>query len=234
MEEDGNDAQPAQFYEHLPGKGACVDSIAYYTRDLADCNLRMKKLQQEKFKIAKRGFRKSNEGNGAQDDWYTRPLGWAKSGAHKAAEGLREEFEVLSDDSVWEQSGLCNEDREFPFRMNRNGYGSFSAQSNQYRNESPLVDEDHLKEESLTSPNNISEGQLSHSRRRIRKSYMWLRAILWRIGVDFLADGLDIFRNSTGKLYFVLRPILFIHHYTSLRSIADSCHYGHLSVRCCC
>mmetsp|Transcript_10769 Transcript_10769/g.23042 ORF Transcript_10769/g.23042 Transcript_10769/m.23042 type:complete len:1479 (+) Transcript_10769:104-4540(+) len=197
MEEDGKDAQPAQFYEHLPGKGACVDSIAYYTRDLADCNLRMKKLQQEKFKIARRGFRKSSEGNGAQDDWYTRPLGWAKSGAHKAAEGLRVEFEVLSEDDVWEQSGLCDNDREFPFCTNRTGYGSFSTQPNHCWNESPLVEEDHLKEESLTSPNNISEGQLSHSRRRIRKSYMCLRAVLWRIGVDFLADGLDIFRNST-------------------------------------
>ena len=210
MDEDGEETNTASVYDILPGKGECVDSIAYYTRDLADGNLKMKKLQQEKFEIAETGlsFYRKDGGKVGPDDWFTAPLSWAKNGAQMAAEGLRDEFEVLSEEDVWEQSGICGrEDDVLDNCVKRSpGYGSFSSDTKQSANGTPLVEDDRLidSDERLrdgTAEEDKMPPRRSSTRQRLHRSYLWLRGIAWRMGVDFLADGLDIFRNQTGESF---------------------------------
>lgn len=189
-DDDDEDAFP-EFYDELPGKGEKVDSISYYIKDLALCNLRMQDLQKEKLRIAQGGGDTTQLGIGME--WYTETLVWAKQNAKMAAEGLREEFEVLID-----------EDEPLPGHEDHTMYGSF--ETNNYRkskkSETSLVRQDHLvAEEPLGSDSSDSEPTARcHnfvSKRRHSKAYQWLRAMLWRGGVDFLAAGLDEVRNST-------------------------------------
>jgi len=161
------------FYDDLPGKGEMVDSISYYIKDLAQCNLKMQELQKEKLGIAK------GEGDtqrmGAGMEWYTDTLVWAKQNAKMAAEGLREEFEVLLD-----------EEEPDP-REGTVGYGSFQTDERK-KSESPLVKEDHLLTGCLPCDYGDSDPTPTCRNcvrsRRHSKAYKWLRAMLWRGGVS--------------------------------------------------
>jgi len=173
-------------YDELPGKGEMVDSISYYIKDLAQCNLKMQGLQEEKLRIAQGGG--DTQRMGAGMEWYTDTLVWAKQNAKMAAEGLRDEFEVLLD-----------EEEPVP-REGTLGYGSFQTDERQ-KSDSPLVNEDHLITDCLPRDSSDSDPTPTCRKcvppRRHYKAYKWLRALLWRGGVDFLAAGLDEVRNST-------------------------------------
>jgi hypothetical protein len=191
---DDEDAEEVK--DELPDKGECVDSISYYTLDLALCNIRLKKMQQQKFQIAETGSsirlsdQDGNAANGHDFEWYNRPLGWAKTGAAKAAEGIRDEFEVLS-----EEDELFRE-KEFK------AYGALMSQSSEKK--APLVQDDHYVDSDKVESSGVfrcgSQPDTSSSRRRrFRRLHLWMRALLWRIGFDFLAAGLDEVRDRTGE-----------------------------------
>ena len=180
--DDGEITDFPDFYDELPGKGAMVDSITYYIKDLAQCNVKMQKLQKEKLRIAQGGG--DIHRMGAAMEWYTDTLVWAKQNAKIAAEGLREEFEVLLDE---EDSAPSDNNSE---------YGSI--QSNERpKSKAPLVKEDHLVTKCIVCDSDNAPIPSCVQTRRRSKAYRWLRALLWRGGVDFLAAGLDEVRNST-------------------------------------
>eukprot|EP00986_Skeletonema_menzelii_P015870 scaffold12865_cov152-Skeletonema_menzelii.AAC.7 len=179
------------FYDELPAKGKLVDSIAYYIKDLAQCNLQMQKLQKEKLRIAQGG---GDMRKGSAMEWYTDTLVWAKQNAKIAAEGLREEFEVLLDEDE-------PANREILARDNTDTYGSFRIDGHK-KSKSALVQEDHLGTNGIACDSGDLDTARScspcdSSTRRRSKAYRWLRTLLWRGGVDFLAAGLDEVRNST-------------------------------------
>jgi len=188
--DDGEITSFPDFYDELPGKGKMVDSISYYIKDLAQCNLKMKKLQREKLRIAQGG---GDVRRGSAMEWYTDTLVWAKQNAKIAAEGLREEFEVLLDEDE-------PVPRETPRRDDTGTYGSLQTDGNK-KSEAPLVNEDHLVTNCLACDSGDSDISPTCTpcipARRQSKAYQWLRAMLWRGGVDFLAAGLDQVRNST-------------------------------------
>ena len=183
---DGNgDINFPDLYDVLPGKGEIVDSIAYYIKDLAQCNLKMQELQKAKLLIAQAGGDIQRMGAGME--WYTDTLVWAKKNAKMAAESLREEFEVLLDEE------------EPATREGTAGYGSIQADG---KSDAPLVKEDHLITDCLATDSGDSDStpitcSSCVPSRRHSKAYQWLRTLLWRVGVDFLAAGLDEVRNST-------------------------------------
>jgi hypothetical protein len=210
---------PEEVKDRLPDKGECVDSISYYTLDLALCNIRLKKMQQEKFQIAETGLsirrsdRRGEKANGHDFEWYNMPLGWAKTGAAKAAEGIRDEFEVL------------NEEDELFREKELKAYGTLTGQTLEKR--APLVQEDHLVDSDTKASRSEPSGLFrdgasrveppSAPRRRFSRPHMWMRALLWRMGFDFLAAGLDEVRDRTGEFSIVSRFVyLEINSYHSL------------------
>lgn len=178
------------FYDELPPKGQLVDSISYYIKDLAQCNLQMQKLQKEKLRIAQGG---GDIRRGSAMEWYTDTLVWAKENAKIAAEGLREEFEVLLDEEEPTRHDIIARD-------NTGTYGSFRTDGHK-KSRSPLVKEDHLETNGIACDSDDLDTARSCTpcspARRRSKAYRWLRTLLWRGGVDFLAAGLDEVRNST-------------------------------------
>ena len=160
-------------YYTLPEKGQRVDSIAYYTLDLALGNIRMRELQQEKFRIAKTGTSPRQRNTFAHDvvdqpdcNWYRAPLKSMKHSAKLVAEGLRYEFEVSGEEDYL-GDGISN-------------YGSFSAlpeiprYTKSKEKNTPLVNESHLQEHGTPSPSKKS--------RRRNRPHTFLRAIAWRMG----------------------------------------------------
>eukprot|EP00581_Thalassiosira_minuscula_P003127 CAMPEP_0183746620 /NCGR_PEP_ID=MMETSP0737-20130205/66850_1 /TAXON_ID=385413 /ORGANISM="Thalassiosira miniscula, Strain CCMP1093" /LENGTH=1283 /DNA_ID=CAMNT_0025982321 /DNA_START=48 /DNA_END=3899 /DNA_ORIENTATION=+ len=231
-----SETYPTEIYDNLPDKGECVDSILYYTLDLATCNRRMKTLQEEKFRIAETGS-STRCGAGIDDsneDWYVKPLGMLKTNAAMAAEGLREEFEVSGEDdylgdgvtptkygSVSISYNTSNMERRAPNSSARHG----NAGDKRVR----LVEEDHLNDSvsgadkclrtvgsTVRDTDSVGSMSISISQPRRKKTryhnsrtYAWLRAILWRMGVDFLAAGLDEVRNRTDVVVdHVSRPCM--------------------------
>mmetsp|Transcript_16842 Transcript_16842/g.36372 ORF Transcript_16842/g.36372 Transcript_16842/m.36372 type:complete len:1185 (+) Transcript_16842:163-3717(+) len=235
---DENDLDyPTEVYGSLPDKGECVDSILYYTCDLAIGNRRMKKLQEEKFLIAETGNSpRHSMSKGDRDgvdesncDWYAQPLGMLKTSAAMAAEGLRSEFEVSGEDdylgdgvtrSVGYGSVSC------PHNVSSGRSTTLSSVSRQQGSTSDkkasLMGEDHLTDSDghpyredtvVADPGapiingedgedydaSIGEIPSSSRRKNIYRSrpYVWFRALLWRMGVDFLAAGLDEVRSRT-------------------------------------
>jgi len=213
-EKDQEGDLPTEKYETLPDKGECVDSILYYTLELANCNQRLKKLQQEQFRIAETGNSAARRGiNGFDEssyDWYAQPLGMLKRGAARTAEGLREEFEVSG-----EEDYLGNE-------VSGDGSVSISTSSKdggRVRQRGPekrarLVNEDHLSESDRYgigvvisvsdlypsgsgSREDFGGAAARRRKHRYQRPYTWQRALLWQMGVDFLAAGLDEVRNQT-------------------------------------
>lgn len=189
---DGSFNDFPDFYDELPGKGEMVDSISYYIKDLAQCNLKMQKLQKEKLRIAQGG---DDVRLGSAMEWYTDTLVWAKQNAKIAAEGLREEFEVLLDEEE-----PVPRDRETLPRDNST-YGSMRLDGNEKsgneKSKAPLVKQDHLVQDSSGDSETTVTCTPCIPRERQSKAYQLLRATLWRGGVDFLAAGLDEVRNST-------------------------------------
>lgn len=184
--DDDDETTFPDFYDELPGKGEMVDSISYYIKDLAQCNLQMQKLQKEKLRIAQGGG--DIQRSGAGMEWYTETLVWAKENAKVAAESLQEKFHVFLD-----------EDEPFP-REGRTKYGSFQTSDHRRKSEASLVHEDHLVTDGASDSGDTDTTQKKcHciSLRRHSKADQWLRTLLWRGGVDFLAAGLDDVRNST-------------------------------------
>ena len=210
--------EDGEVYAVLPNKGECVDSIQYYTRDLANCNFKMKVLQAEKFRIAETGNspRRKIEGplgQGLMDesncDWYSQPLGMLKTGAAAAAEGLREEFEVSGEEDYLGDSVTSAVPRYGA--MSSSSYAGPLAKGSKRRS-SPemkrarlvdndrLVDSDDQIDSSSVSFDGVELPQQVQSTKQkggFLKPHNWLRALLWRMGVDFLAAGLDEVRNST-------------------------------------
>ncbi|KAL7481386.1 hypothetical protein ACHAW6_007069 [Cyclotella cf. meneghiniana] len=213
---------PEEVKDQLPDKGECVDSISYYTLDLALCNIRLKKMQQEKFQIAETGLsmrrsdRYGKKSNEHDFEWYNMPLGWAKTGAAKAAEGIRDEFEVL------------NEEDELFREKELKEYGTLTGQTLEKR--APLVQEDHLVDSdakaSSSEPSGVfQEGASrmeppSSPRRRFSRPHMWMRALLWRMGFDFLAAGLDEVRDRTDVVVdSVTRPSMSSTGFVTFKTI---------------
>mmetsp|Transcript_29380 Transcript_29380/g.66372 ORF Transcript_29380/g.66372 Transcript_29380/m.66372 type:complete len:1055 (-) Transcript_29380:9-3173(-) len=185
--DDGDGCASKVVYETLPEKGQRVDSIAYYTLDLALGNIEMRELQQEKFRIAETGTSPRQRNTLVDDgideshcDWYGAPLKSMKQSAKLVAEGLRYEFEVSGEEDYL-GDGLS--------------YGSFSSSPEipQYtkskEKDAPLVNESHLQEPETPSPS-----KKSRSRNR---PHAFLRALAWRMGIDFLSSMLDYVRTKT-------------------------------------
>ena len=184
--DDGDeDNSPMEVYDNLPEKGEVVDSILYYTCDLANSNIQMKALQSEKFMIADTGTSPRKNGDSDRDDWYAHPLSMLQSSAAMAAEGLREEFEVGEEDYL-SGNGI-------------NEYGSINTRSVPRRSprREPLIN----GEASSVLNKDGDEGSTVSSQQRtryhMRRPYIWLRSIMWRMGVDFLSASLDEVKNKT-------------------------------------
>ena len=219
---DKNDPDyPTEVYVDLPGKGECVDSILYYTRDLANCNLKMLKLQEEKFRIAETGISPRHGGDGvsvdkSNCDWYAPPLGMLKTGAAMAVEGLRDEFEVSGEEDYF------GDGVEGSHGMDYGSMSGASASTSRQRSiekkvalcdEYQLTDFDgHPAVIAVSSFENGEDATMSSSRRRKHRyrvrPHLWLRALLWRMGVDFLATGLEEVRDRTDVVVdSVTRPV---------------------------
>ena len=212
---DDSTKYPDQVYDNLPDKGERVDSIMYYTCDLADSNIKMKKLQEEKFRIAETG-RRADGGiiEESNCDWYAHPLSLFKEGAATAAEGLREEFEVGEDD-YFGGGGVERVDYgSMSFTTHHRGVGGVgNGRSNNNPRREPLMQDDHLSdadqaagggEAAFAVPidgEGTDGGESTSSRRKKTRyrsrPYMFVRSVLWQMGVDFLAAGLDEVRNRT-------------------------------------
>jgi hypothetical protein len=209
--DDTSEDYPEHITDHLPDKGEIVDSISYYTLDLALCNIRMQKLQYAKFQIAITGRNQDGDHGGSvhgDDDhfqWYEKPLVWAKTEATRAAEGIREEFEVLG-----EEDALFQGKRASLYGSTSTVTKRRSLSSQQAEKRAPLVEEDHLTTDgaSTSSVGDETTGVFrdgekvkssSCSRRHLSRSYTWLRSLLWSMGFDFLAAGLDEVRDRTGE-----------------------------------
>ncbi|KAL7554625.1 hypothetical protein ACHAWF_018127 [Thalassiosira exigua] len=218
LAKDDEDSAVVEAYDIMPDKGEIVDSISYYTHDLASCNLRMKRLQEEKFLIAETG--NASHGRYAADasncDWYTQPLGMLKTSAAMAAEGLREEFEVSGEedylgDGIPSGGGGGAGYGSTATYYERSDSSQSASRQRLSEKKTRLIDEDHLEDDerradvnstaSSAVPPEDTEVRPSEKKKRKKKfyhrPYTWLRAILWRMGVDFLAAGLDEVRNRT-------------------------------------
>jgi hypothetical protein len=203
---DDETESPEHITDQLPDKGECVDSISYYTLDLALCNIRMKKMQLEKLGVAETGLsmRPTDEDGAKTDQWY-QPLGWAKDGAAKTAESIRDEFEVLN-----EEDELFQE-KEFK------AYGTLTEKR------APLVQEDHYVDIDAKMPAEISSRKADSSatpRRRLSKPHLWMRALLWRMGFDFLAAGLEEVQDRTNVVVdSVTRPSMSSTGFVTFKTI---------------
>lgn len=217
---DKNDPNyPTEVYDDLPGKGECVDSILYYTRDLANCNLKMKKLQEEKFLIAETGVSPRHGGDGvivdeSNCDWYSPPLGMLKVGAAMAVDGLCDEFEVSGEEDYF-GDGVVGSGMEYG---SMSGTSAFTSRQLSLEKKVKLVDEYHLTDldghPADIAPNgfgNDGDDETSSARRKNRyrtRPYIWFRALLWRMGVDFLASSLEEVRSRTDVVVdSVTRPV---------------------------
>ena len=252
---DQNDSDyPTEVYVDLPSKGERVDSILYYTRDLANCNVRMKKMQEEKFQIAATGIslRHRNDGSTivskANYDWYSRPLAMLKSNAAKAVDSLRDEFEVYGEEDYFGDGVVSGHNKEYTISTTLSGgptpvlthrkksnkeYGSMAESTSDLtppkeqqkqrftmtNMNGSLDDEYKLTDRDghpTTAPNSFDYCQDTtySTQRRSRlgsnRPYIWFRALLWRMGVDFLANGLEEVRNQTDVVVdSVTRPVSF-------------------------
>ncbi|EJK69205.1 hypothetical protein THAOC_09569, partial [Thalassiosira oceanica] len=218
--DDGDGCASKVVYETLPEKGQRVDSIAYYTLDLALGNIQMRELQQEKFRIAETGTSPRQRNTLVDDgideshcDWYGAPLKSMKQSAKLVAEGLRYEFEVSGEEDYL---GDCLD------------YGSFSSSPEipQYtkskEKDAPLVNESHLQEPETPSPS-----KKSRSRNR---PHAFLRALAWRMGIDFLSSMLDYVRTKTDVMVDnISRPSMsstgFV-TFTQLTPVTVTARYG--------
>jgi hypothetical protein len=201
---DKNDPNyPTEIYDDLPGKGECVDSILYYTRDLANCNLKMKKLQAEKFQIAETGISPRHRGVGLVDhesncDWYTPPLAMLKTGAAMAVGGLRDEFEVSGEEDFFGDGVVGG--------FNGMEYGSMTDQSQEKK--VTLVGEYQLTDLDGHPIDPRSSFQNRWRKRRRIRPHIELRALMWRMGVDCLATTLEEVRDRTDVVVdSVTRPV---------------------------
>ena len=211
-----------EVYDSMPDKGETVDSILYYTYDLASCNLRLKKLQEEKFLIAETGNSPRHGGIGddradeSNSDW----LGMLKTTSARAVEGLRDEFEVSGEEDYF-GDGVTGggSGGEYGSISERSASSTFSSSAACRRSgpekTAPLIKGDHLTDsdghpirDNVNAPTTTattlddrddSTTFTAFGRKSRYKSrpLIWLRALLWRLGVDFLAAGLDEVRNRT-------------------------------------
>jgi hypothetical protein len=250
---DQNDTDyPTEVYVDLPSKGERVDSILYYTRDLANCNVRMKKMQEEKFQIAATGIslRHRNDGtivSKANCDWYSPPLAMLKSNATKAVDSLRDEFEVYGEEDYFGDGVVSGHYKEYttsaatlsgggpvPVLTHRNKkshkeYGSMAGSKSDLtppkqqrftmKNKNGSLDDDEYNltdrdGHPTTAPNSFDycRDTTYSTQRRSRlgsnRPYIWFRALLWRMGVDFLANSLEEVRNQTDVVVdSVTRPV---------------------------
>lgn len=199
---DDETESPEHITDQLPDKGECVDSISYYTLDLALCNIRLKKLQKEKFQIAETGLSMSPTEAGQETEHWYKPLGWAKDGAAKAADSIRDEFEVVSEDDELFQ------DKEFK------AYGTLTEKR------APLVHEDYYVDSDAKKSAEISGRDSPTPRRRISKPYLLMRALLWRMGFDFLAASLDEVQDRTNVVVdSVTRPSMSSTGFVTFKTI---------------
>jgi hypothetical protein len=203
-----------EVYDSLPDKGETVDSILYYTYDLASCNLRLKKLQEEKFLIAETGNspRHGGIGDDSVDQLNSDWLGMLKATSARAVEGLRDEFEVSGEEDYFGDGVTGGSGGEYGSIADRNTK-PFSSTSRRAVPEktAPLITGDHLTDSdgrpisdyvnistSVEAPDDSTTFTAFGRKSRYQsRPLMWLRALLWRLGVDFLAAGLDEVRNRT-------------------------------------
>ena len=173
-DENTNNKSPTDLYDHLPEKGERVDSILYYTSDLAIMNKKLAKLQEEKFLIAETGNSpKARPG-------IIDPLNVLKSGAATLSDHLKEEFEVGEEDYLGGTSQSI-------------GYGAMSRSSPR---RAALIEDDHLSAGGEASHSSAGGEEAASSRHRTHyknRPYGLLRSILWSMGIDFLAAGFDEF-----------------------------------------
>ncbi len=204
-----------EVYDSLPDKGETVDSILYYTYDLASCNLRLKKLQEEKFLIAETGNspRHGGIGDNSVDQLDSDWLGMLKLTSARAVEGLRDEFEVLGEEDYFGDGVTGESGGEYGSIADRTSSTSSSFRQAGPEKTAPLIKGDHLTDsdgrpirDTINVPTNLETSDDStsftafgrKSRFKIKsRPLIWLRALLWRLGVDFLAAGLDEVRNRT-------------------------------------
>lgn len=222
--DDGDGIASKIIYETLPEKGQRVDSIAYYTLDLAMGNIRMRELQQEKFRIAETGasprhLRSILDDDGVDQshcDWYRAPLKVVKQSAKLVADGLREEFEVSGEEDYLGDG------------IETSNYGSLSSSpkipryTKSKEKNAPLVDESHLQETEIPSTS-----EKSRSRNR---PHTFLRAIAWRMGLDFLSSIFDYVKTRTDVMVDnISRPSMsstgFV-TFTHLTPVTVSTRYG--------
>ena len=197
-----DETNPEHITDQLPDKGECVDSISYYTLDLALCNIRLKKMQKEKFLIAESGQSIRPAGEEKKDHWYKPSLGWAKDGAAKTAASIRDEFEVVSE-----------EDELFQEKQFR-AYGTIPEKK------AALVQEDHYVDSDSKVSAEISGRESPTPRRRLSKAHLWMRALLWRMGLDFLAAGLDEVQDRTNVVVdSVTRPSMSSTGFVTFKTI---------------
>ena len=212
-DEDQPNNHRTEVYDSLPDKGETVDSILYYTYDLASCNLRLKKLQEEKFLIAETGNspRHGGIGDNSVDQLDSDWLGMLKLTSARAVEGLRDEFEVSGEEDYFGDGVTGGSGGEYGSITDRTNSTSSSCRRAGPEKTAPLIKGDHLTEsdghpirDSVHVPTNLETRDDSTSftafgRKSRFKSrpLIWLRALLWRLGVDFLAAGLDEVRNRT-------------------------------------
>lgn len=197
-----------EVYDSMPEKGETVDSILYYTYDLASCNLRLKKLQDEKFLIAETGNSPRHGGIGddkidqSSSDW----LGMLKLSSARAVEGLRDEFEVSGEEDYFGDGVTGGSGVEYGSISDRYASSLVGPERT-----TPLIKGDHLSgsngypsSDNAIAPADVIKRDdsatttpLGRTSRYRSRPLIWLRALLWRLGVDFLAAGLDEVRNRT-------------------------------------
>eukprot|EP00956_Cyclotella_meneghiniana_P015324 scaffold23368_cov71-Cyclotella_meneghiniana.AAC.7 len=185
---DDEDNCPEHITDQLPNRGECVDSISYYTLDLALCNMRLKKMQEAKMQVAETGlsFSPTDEEGKSTVKWY-KSLGWM----NKAAGTIRDEFEVVTEEDELTEGKVFK------------AYGTASEKR------APLVHGDHLSSRGNSAP-----------RRRLSKPRMWMRALLWRMGLDFLAAGLDEVQDRTNVVVdSVTRPSMSSTGFVTFKTI---------------
>ena len=118
---------------------------------------------------------------------------WYKSlgWMNKAAGTIRDEFEVVTEEDELTEGKVFK------------AYGTASEKR------APLVHGDHLSSQGNSAP-----------RRRLSKPRMWMRALLWRMGLDFLAAGLDEVQDRTNVVVdSVTRPSMSSTGFVTFKTI---------------